>query len=298
MIISIIDIGTQTIKHNIFNVSNNGNKNLIYSKRFLDSDLGGKEVIGVESIERSLKILEKCNEVNKLEKVEKQHVIGTDVFRKALNIDDFLSPAEKLLGQVVDIISHEDEALYLYKGFLPVIPSDSDFTYTNIGGGSVEVVVGNKSGVKSLEKIPFGVKLLSGKFRTGNNIDWQGMKEYLAQNISVKEKAPAIFVTGIVLDFMTTLRPHLDYKFKDNEILQHPIKLHISEYEKFVKDLQKMPIDILKEYYSKYPIYCEGVAIGHTVYLEVAKKSGAEWVIPSNNELTDGILYELFQNYR
>ena len=296
MIISIIDIGTQTIKHNIFDVDNNGSKKLIYSKRFSDSDLGGKEIISSESIERSLKILEKCNEVNKLEKVEAQHVIGTDVFRKALNIDDFLSPAEELLGQVINIISHEDEALYLYKGFLPVILSDSDFTCTNIGGGSVEVVVGNGNEIKSLEKIPFGVKLLTNNFRIEDNTDWQGMEEYLAQNISVKEKAPAIFITGVVLDFMTTLRPHLNYNFKDNVISQHPIKLHISEYEKFVKDLQKMPILILKELYSKYPIYCEGVAIGHTVYLEVAKKSGAEWVIPSNNELTDGIIYDLFQS--
>lgn len=298
MIISIIDIGTQSIKHNIFDVDNIGGKKLIYNKRFSDSDLGGKEIISPESIERSLKILEKCNEVNKLERVEAQHVIGTDVFRKALNIEDFLSPAEELLGQVVNIISHEDEALYLYKGFLPVIPSDSDFTCTNIGGGSVEVVVGNVNRVKSLEQISFGVKLLTNNFRTGDNTDWQGMEEYLAHNISVKEKAPAIFVTGVVLDFMMTLRPHLNYNFKDNEISQHPIKLHISEYEKFVKDLQKTPISILKERYSKYPIYCEGVAIGHTVYLEVAKKSGAEWVIPSNNELTDGILYELFQNQK
>ncbi|MFA6999573.1 MAG: hypothetical protein WC241_00480 [Candidatus Paceibacterota bacterium] len=298
MIISIIDIGTQTIKHNIFSVDNSGDKKLIYNKRFSDSDLGGKEIISVDSIERSLKILEKCNEVNKLENVEKQHIIGTDVFRKALNIDDFLSPAKKLLGQEIHIISHEDEALYLYKGFLPVISTDSDFTCTNIGGGSVEVVVGNINEVKSLEKIPFGVKLLSNNFRIEDHTDWQGMEEYLSNNISVKEKAPAIFVTGVVLNFMTTLRPHLNYNFEDNEILQHPIKLSIKEYEKFVKDLQKMPISTLKELYFKDPKYCDGVAIGHTVYLEVAKKSGAEWVIPSNNELTDGILYELFQNQK
>ena len=297
MIISIIDIGTQTIKHNIFDVDKNGNKNLLYSKRFSDSDLGGKEIISPESIERSLKILEKCNEINKLEKVEAQHVIGTDVFRKALNIEDFLTPAQKLLGQAVNIISHEDEALYLYKGFLPVISDGFNFTCTNIGGGSVEVVVGNGNEVKSLEKIPFGVKLLTNNFRIEENTDWQGMEEYLSKNIVVKEKAPTIFITGVVLDFMTILRPHLNYNFKDNEILQHPIKLHISEYEKFVKDLQKMPISRLKEFYSKYPIYCEGVAIGHTVYLEVAKKSGAEWVIPSNNELTDGIIYDLFREF-
>lgn len=295
MIISIIDIGTQTIKHNIFDVDNTGSKKLLYNKRFSDSDLGGKEIISPESIDRSLKILEKCNEINKLEKVEAQHVIGTDVFRRALNIEEFLSPAEKLLGQAVNIISHEDEALYLYKGFLPVMSTDSDFSCTNIGGGSVEVVVGNGNQVKSLEQIPFGVKLLSNNFRIEDHTDWKGMEEYIANNVSIKEKAPAIFVTGVVLDFMMTLRPHLNYNFKDNEISQYPIKLHISEYEKFVKDLQKMPISILKEHYSKYPIYCEGVAIGHTVYLEIAKKSGAEWVIPSNNELTDGIIYDLFQ---
>ena len=298
MKISIIDIGTQTIKHNIFDVDNNGNKKRIYSKRFSDSDLGGKEIISSLSIERSLKILEKCNEVNKLEDVEAQHVIGTDVFRKASNINDFLIPAEKLLGKEVNIISHEDEALFLYKGFLPVIPSDLNFTFTNIGGGSIEVVVGNSNEIKSLEKIPFGVKLLNSKFISDSKIDWEGIEEYLRENILIRKKAPAIFVTGVVLDFMMTLRPHLNYNFEDNEISQHPIKLHINEYEKFVKDLQKVPIPLLKERYSKDPTYCESVAIGHTVYLEIAKKSGAEWVIPSNNELTDGIIYDLFYNFK
>lgn len=295
MKISIIDIGTQTIKHNIFEVDGLGSKKRIYTKRFSDSDLGGKEIISLEAIERSLKILEKCKEINDLESISSQHIIGTDVFRKAINIDDFIIPAEKVLEGKINIISHEDEALYLYKGFLPVISSNSDFAFTNIGGGSIEVIIGNFDRIKSLEKIPFGVKLLRNNFIKNDVIDWKGMEKYLSGNIVIKENAPIIFITGVVLDFMTILKPHLDYDFKENEILQHPIKLTILEYEKFVKDLQKVPVSILKEYYLKDPKYCEGVAIGHTVYLEVAKKSGAEWVIPSNNELTDGILYELFQ---
>lgn len=298
MKVSIIDIGTQTIKHNVFDVDNNGKKERIYSKRFSDSNLGGKDIISDESIKRSLEILEECKKINDRECISGQHIIGTDVFRKASNIQDFLSPAGELLGKEISIISHDDEALYLYKGFLPIIPADSDFTFTNIGGGSIEVVVGDKERVKSLEKIPFGVKLLNSNFISDSQTDWVGMEKYLKDNISVKEKAPAIFVTGVVLDFMTILRPHLNYNFEDNEIIQHPIKLHINEYEKFVKDLQKVPISLLKERYSKDSKYCDNVAIGHTVYLEIAKKAGAEWVIPSNNELTDGIIYDLFQNFK
>ena len=57
--------------------------------------------------------------------------------------------------------------------------------------------------------------------------------------------------------------------------------------------LQKMPIPELEKYYPPDPNYVKNVALGHTVYRMIAKKLGSTKVILSQNDLTDGVIYEL-----
>ena len=67
----------------------------------------------------------------------------------------------------------------------------------------------------------------------------------------------------------------------------------MNSQEKFAKLFIDPKYQKLKEYFSRNPKYCDDVAIGHTVYLEAAKKTKAAFAIPSNNDMTNGIIYEL-----
>ena len=293
MKISIIDIGTQSIKHYIFETKG-GNKKLYY-KRYSEANLGENETISPQTMDRNVAILKQCMDLNDKEGVEKLQILGTDILRKADNAGAFLSSVKDLFDVEIKIISHEDEARYLYEGFLSIMPTDSDFAAENIGGGSTEIVTGNLKEMKSLNQVPFGVKFLRKSFASGDAIDWKKMAEYVSAEMSISGSAPIIFVTGIDLDFITTVAPHLGFSFEDNDMPHHPVKFPFHQYENFVKKLQMTPISELKEHFTKDPIYCENVAIGHTVYLEGARKLKAEWVIPSNNDLTDGIIHELLK---
>lgn len=293
MKISIIDIGTQSLKHYVFEVDG-FSKKLIHYKRYSDANLGESDPLGREAMDRTIKILQECLSANKSLKVDKLDILGTEILRKANNAHEFVSAVKALSGHEIGIISHDLEAQYLYEGFVNIVPENFVFTAMNIGGGSTEVVIGDKANLSASKKIPFGVKFLKKSFSKDNVIDWDAVDNYLDKNIDLNQKVESAFVTG-VLDFISTVGPHLGFKFEENNIPNHPIKVTLDLYVSFLNVLRNTPTDKLKELYPKDPGFGENFAMGQSVYVAIARKLEAKNIIPSNNDLTDGVIYNILK---
>jgi len=297
MIISIIDVGTQSIKHYIFDVMDN-DKKLIYYKRYSESNLGESDIISKETIARNIKILSECVLINTEKGVERMEILGTEILRRAENASTFIFEVRKLTNKEIKVVSHDDEANYLYEGFINIIPNNFSFGALNIGGGSTEVVVGNNASLIAAHKIPFGVKKIRDKFSTDSKMsvmDWSLMDKYLDDQIKVDQEVKTVFITG-VLDFITKVGPHLGFEFEKSDIVNHPISFSIDKYIDFTKVLRNTDINLLKSLYTKDPGFADNFAIGQSVYLAIAGKMGAKTIIPSNNDMTDGVLYRLLKN--
>lgn len=116
MKLSIIDIGTQSLKHYIFEQTGK-ERRLIYYKRHSDANLGesaATKTLSPETIARNMRILQACLDRNAAENVKKLHLVGTEILRKADNVADFTAMVHKASGYNIEIISQEKEALYLY----------------------------------------------------------------------------------------------------------------------------------------------------------------------------------------
>lgn len=291
MKISIIDIGTQSVKHYIFEVSGT-DKKLLHYKRYSGANLGEHSALLPETIERNVALLSECMAFNTKESVEKIQMLGTDILRKAENAGAFTSRVESLFGLTIQILTHEEEAKLLYEGFIPLLKNDLTFAATNIGGGSTEIVIGNKDRLIESVKIPFGVKFLRQTFADGNDIDWKKLDNYLSDEIRIENSSPELFITG-VLDFITAVGPSLGIHLPSSDIANHPIQIDMSSYPSLVETVRKTPVEKLKELYPKDPGFCDNFGIGQSVYLAIAKKLGTATIIPSNNDLTDGVIFEL-----
>lgn len=291
MKISIIDIGTQSIKHSIFEVDG-AHKKIYYYKRFSDANLGENTIISAETTQRCLNLLGECIALNAKEGVTRQKIVGTDILRKASNASEFVEAVNNLFRIKLHVISQHDEARYLFEGFLEIVPQKFKFAVTNIGGGSTEIVVGEKGEMKNDLKLPFGVKFLRNTFSPNGFIDWEHIDEYLFKEIHFTQRAPVLFVTG-VLDFITAVNGFLGLLFEKSTISDHPLQMTLDAYRSFVMKLRTAPIEELKRYYTKDPHFCNNTAIGQSVYLAIADKLGVVTVIPSNNDLIDGVVYEL-----
>jgi exopolyphosphatase/guanosine-5'-triphosphate,3'-diphosphate pyrophosphatase len=292
MKISIIDMGTQSIKHYIFDVDTN-TKKLLHYKRYSEANLGQSEVIEPEAFERNLKILDECLKINRDQKVSRLQVLGTEILRKAENAKDFTRAVEKATGSEVQIISQDLEAQYLYEGFINIIPDESyTFAAVNIGGGSTEVVVGNKHHLIDFQKLPFGVKFLKKSFQNGDDMNWNDVDLYLEKEIVLRQRAKNIFVTG-VLDYISTVGHHLGFEFEQNDLSNHPIKFTLATYTHFLEVLRNTPIEDQKMLYPKDPGYADNFATGQSVYVAIARKLSSETIIPSDNDLTDGVIHQM-----
>ncbi|MDD5068624.1 MAG: hypothetical protein PHS53_02615 [Candidatus Pacebacteria bacterium] len=292
MKISIIDIGTQSLKHYIFEVKP-GPKKLIHFERYSDVGLGVAENIAPEAFQRTSELLSVALVRNKKEGVKMLKVLGTEALRKAKNAPEFCRMVEDILSVTPEVISQEKETLYLYKGFVNVIPSKIQFAAVNIGGGSTELVFGDKKDLKSFNKFPFGVKFLKGKFLRGDGaIDWDSLDKYLEAEMIITEKADIIFVTGI-LHFVELISSPLKLSFTPGAFSAHTMLFSPDGFSDYVQKLRRTPIDELKKMYPKDPAFCDNIAVGQSVYLAIAKKVGATQIFPSNNDLTDGVIEEM-----
>jgi exopolyphosphatase/guanosine-5'-triphosphate,3'-diphosphate pyrophosphatase len=82
--------------------------------------------------------------------------VGTQALRVARNADDFLLQAGQILGHPVDVISGQEEARLIYQGVAHTLPGPQRRLVIDIGGGSTELIIGERFDPLLLASTPMG----------------------------------------------------------------------------------------------------------------------------------------------
>ena len=102
--------------------------------------------------------------------LEAQHaqlikVLGTSALRSADNALSFLNYAETLLNCPVSLIDGDEEATYIYHGTREAVGLGRAYSLIlDIGGGSVEFIIGNKDGLAWKRSLEIGAARLIARF--------------------------------------------------------------------------------------------------------------------------------------
>lgn len=102
--------------------------------------------------------------------LEAQHaqlikVLGTSALRSADNALSFLNRAETLLNCPVSLIDGDEEATYIYHGTREAVGLGRAYSLIlDIGGGSVEFIIGNKDGLAWKRSLEIGAARLIARF--------------------------------------------------------------------------------------------------------------------------------------
>ena len=92
-------------------------------------------------------------------------IVGTNTLRSAANAHEFIEKAEALLGHPIDIISGVEEARLIYLGVAHSLAvNDERRLVMDIGGGSTELIVGEKFTPIYLESLYMGCVSMSRRF--------------------------------------------------------------------------------------------------------------------------------------
>ena len=165
--IGVIDMGTNTFHLLITDIIEGKPLILINEKSAVGLGKGGinKNIITEEAIERALTTLRAFRVV--LDSYGVEHVIatGTSAIRSATNKQQLIDCIKKEVNIDVEVINGEREAELIFRGVQQAIPMEEKTSLAmDIGGGSVEFIIGNSKEIIWKKSFEIGGQRLIERF--------------------------------------------------------------------------------------------------------------------------------------
>lgn len=159
---AVIDCGTNTFHLLIAEPKTEGGFTTVYrERRFVKLAEDGIQRIGENAYKRALNTLEAYARTINEHQVAATRVSGTAALRTAENGPSFVAEVKAKTGLDITIIPGKEEAQLIYEGVRQAIgPQDGPWMVMDIGGGSIEFIIVDKTGVKWFESFPVGVAVL------------------------------------------------------------------------------------------------------------------------------------------
>lgn len=167
--LGIIDLGTNTFHLLIVEKSGTEIETLFRTSMPARIGMGGinKHLITPEAFERALLVLNQFR--SKLDEFSiidtNTFAFGTSAIRNASNQKEFCGYVETQTGIKITVIDGDQEALYIYKGVRSGVSMGmSPSLIMDIGGGSVEFIIGNEKQIFWKQSFEIGGQRLMEKF--------------------------------------------------------------------------------------------------------------------------------------
>jgi exopolyphosphatase / guanosine-5'-triphosphate,3'-diphosphate pyrophosphatase len=189
--LGIIDLGTNTFHLLIVEKQEGKAETLFRESRPARIGMGGinKRLITDDAFQRALTVLQKFREVLDAYAVPKDQTFafGTSAIRNAENQQDFCSYIEQETKIKVTVIDGAQEALYIYKGVRAGVSLGKEPSLImDIGGGSVEFIIGNEKQVFWKQSFEIAGQRLMEKFMRNDRLtegDRKRLYNYFEENL-------------------------------------------------------------------------------------------------------------------
>jgi len=294
---TIIDIGTNSLKAFVFDVSTKAPKNIktIKEKNRLGNYLLENNTISEEGIKITIdKIKALKFEIKEFEN-NSITTFGTEIFRRSNNNDYFSDRLFKETGIEIIVLSQEKEAEVFWKGIVNDFNWNGLIAAIDIGGGSVQFMYGSKEKLLKVYKLNTGALFLRNKFIVNEppkETDYNKIEEFIRneiENIDIIFPPNTPFVHGStsVIDFFMEAKVKTEMSSLSE---QHPYKIELLEVKYLYQVMRTLPSEQRRRYFPSQPEYTDGCSIGFANVLEIANKTGLTYELPSNNSLVHGLL--------
>ncbi|MFM9839331.1 MAG: exopolyphosphatase [Cyclobacteriaceae bacterium] len=202
--IAIIDMGTNTF-HLLIAEKRNNSYAIVHRERIASKiGVGGinNGRITPEGEERALRALKDFKEVSDSWKVSNITAFGTSALRNAKNGLSLIERIKFEIGIEVKIISGDEEAELIYKGVRTAVPLGNEKSLiVDIGGGSVEFIIGNEQEIFWKQSFEIGGQRLLERFHHHDPI----LKEEVEQVNKFLEEALQPLFTQLDIHQLNTL---------------------------------------------------------------------------------------------
>ena len=257
-----------------------------------------------EYLQQTIDELKRCKGIIDQEKVDKLRIVSTHALREMGEVGlDIAGRIKNEVGMNIEIISQDEEANLFYKAVLKDFKTDKDFTVVDVGGGSVQVLIGNKKKLKEKYLLKTGAQYLFDRFsprHTGDDYptreEIRAMQKYVMRELApVPEgiKTPVIYGSSCIIDVFKKIGLKLEKYYISKA---HPYRVKVSEIESFLDKIISIPYDKREKIYKlDQQYYMWGIDKAFLNIISICKKEKSPFVIPSNSNINDGLILSLIK---
>jgi len=226
--IGVIDMGTNTFHLLISEIVNGVSHQMVNEKVSVGLGKGGinKGVITDDAMDRALNVLKHFRHTLNEFDVRSVIATGTSAVRNAVNKDIFIKRIEQETQIQVEVIDGAREAELIFRGVRQAVQMDNKQTLVmDIGGGSVEFIIGNENGIQWKQSFEIGGQRLIERFHKNDPIhpdEIKALHEYLSGILSPLDQAiqkwKPILLIGSAGTFDTLAEINIDYHRENVDI--------------------------------------------------------------------------------
>ena len=294
MIYAVVDIGSNTMRMNIYKCENKDISLLFTSKQ--SAGLAGYVENGIMSkkgIKKATDALRSFLEIVNHFEVDKMHVFATAALRNIYNSESAVSEIENKTGLDIDVISGEQEARLDFIGATKLFDLKEGIL-VDIGGGSTEIVTFKNQNIINAISFPLG-SLNSYKMYVKeilpNKKEIKEIKNHLAKELSGLseiEEGDYKVLCGVGGSIRATrkLNNWIYETPSDNNIISSK---NLKSMVKFLSKGSKEAIDTILQV---SPDRIHTILPGMIILNEIVKKYNSEEIIVSDYGVREGYLFD------
>ena len=303
MRVAAIDCGTNSIRLLIADVSGDNFREIYRDMEIVRLGQGVDKTgqFHPDAIARTLSAVDKYASEIARRGVEKIRFCATSATRDARNRELFIDGVVERLGIAPEVISGEEEAFLSFTGATKELPESlAPFLVIDIGGGSTEFVLGNRS-VIAAKSVNIGCVRMSERHFLHDpatateiesaRIDIQKAIADASQHVDIKGASSLIAVAGTAT---TVAAAALDLPTYDRHSI-HLSRITAEKTHQVSEMFLRMNRNERAALGYMHPGRVDVIGAGSLVLSEIMKATGAKEFIASESDILDGMAWSLGQ---
>ena len=210
---------------------------------------------------------------------------ATAAMRNVKNGPDLVRIIAKASGVNIDIISGQEEAaMILSKNINQYLKTKKNYIHIDVGGGSTELTIIDKGKKITSKSFSIGsVRLLENKVQESY---WKVMYDWIGKSTRSLDSIKAIGSGGNINKIASMLGQYKGKSVHYNDIKQIIKKISMKNTEERITEL------------GLRPDRADVIIHASKIYLNCMKLSGAKKIIVPQSGLADGIVSQLYDDYK
>jgi len=298
---AVIDVGTLKCKFEVQEFDQNLKSTVISRQKELtvlgrDLDKSNGMIIR-KAIETTIGALKKFKEEMDRLEVQKYKAVTTETIRKAINSKEVLEEMLERTGINLEVLDHKDEAEIYFHSVSKDFPNQI-IAVSDVGGGSVQVVIGKDREIYETHLFKTGTYFMQENFSQSHHptqTELQNAIEYVKKELKSLENCkykPEALVYGStnIIDFMETMGVSLSKRKTGGG---HPYWVNVSNLNPLYDKIIALSYEDRMPMYPAEPYYMWAADKALMNIFRISQCLGTPVIVPSNNNISSGILQEL-----